>query len=102
MPQLLAFVGLIIGVALYWLLVRRRVFGRVTGIELGRMLSASNQVALTRIREAPRRKAAELAAIDNPPPPDMSPERRSGGDRRGGRDPWRGRGRRTGGDRRRT
>ena len=56
MPQLLAFVGLIIGVALYWLLVRRRVFGRVTGIELGRVLSASNQVALTRIRDAPRRR----------------------------------------------
>ncbi len=99
MPQLLAFVGLIIGVALYWLLVRRRVFGRVTGIELGRMLSASNQVALTRIREAPRRKVDELAAIDNPRI--VSPERRSGTDRRGGRDPWRGRGRRTGGDRRR-
>lgn len=101
MPQLLAFVGLIIGVALYWLLVRRRVFGRVTGIELARALSASNQVALTRIRDAPRRKADKLAAIDNPPPPGVSPERRSGDDRRGGRDPWRGRGRRTGGDRRR-
>jgi hypothetical protein len=101
MPQLLAFVGLIIGVALYWLLVRRRVFGRITGIELARALSASNEVALTRIRDEPRRKADDLAALDNPPPPDVSPERRSGNDRRGGRNPWRGRGRRAGGERRR-
>ena len=100
MPQILAFAGLIIGVALYWLLVRRRVFERVTGIELARAMSASNQVALTRIRDAPRRKADKAAAIDNSPPPDVSPERRSGDDRRGGRDIRRGRGRRAGGDRR--
>jgi hypothetical protein len=100
MPYLLAFVGLIIGAAAYWLLVRRRVFGRITRVELARALSASNQVALARIRDAPRRLADAVAAIDDRPGSEVVPERRSGTDRRGPREIWRGRGRRTGGDRR--
>jgi hypothetical protein len=98
-PHLLAFVGLIIGAALYWLLVRRRAFGRITG-DLARALTASNQVALARIRDAPRRRARAVAATDNPPATVAEAERRSGTDRRGPREVWRGRGRRTGGDRR--
>lgn len=99
MPHILALVGLIIGAALYWLLVRRRVIGRLSGADLARALSASNQVALTRIRDAPRRRADALAAVASGP--EVVAERRSGEDRRGGPEPRRGRGRRTGGDRRR-
>jgi hypothetical protein len=100
MPYLLAFVGLIIGAAAYWLLVRRRVFGRISGVELARALTASNQVALDRIRNAPRRRADTVAAIDDRPGAELIGDRRSGTDRRGPREIWRGRGRRTGGDRR--
>jgi hypothetical protein len=101
MPDTLAFVGLAIGAALYGLLVRRRVAGRMSGGELARALIASNQTALARIRDAPRRRAAAIAAIDERPGSEVIPERRSGEDRRAGREHRRGRGRRTGGDRRR-
>jgi hypothetical protein len=100
MPQLLAFAGLIIAAALYWLLVRRRVFGRISGVELARALTASNAVALARIRDAPRRRAHAAVTIASPATEEGA-DRRSGTDRRGPREVWRGRGRRTGGDRRR-
>lgn len=86
MPQILALVGLVIGAALYWLLVRRRVLGRITGSELARALVASNQVALARIRDAPRRRAEADGAIDDRPGSDLTPERRSGDERRSARD----------------
>ena len=101
MPDTLAIVGLVIGAALYWLLVRRRATGRMIGGELIRALHASNAVAMARIRAAPRHRSDALAAIDDRPGTEVVVERRSGDDRRGGRQPWRGRGRRTGGDRRR-
>lgn len=101
MPDTLALVGLTIGAALYWLLVRRRVAGRMSGGELARALIASNQVALTRIRDAPRRRAKAVATIDDRPGTEVVAERRSGEERRVGREHRRGRGRRTGGDRRR-
>ena len=101
MPHILALVGLIIGAALYYLLVRRRVIGRLSGADLARALSASNLVALARIRDAPRRRADALAVLESGPGAEVVPERRSGEDRRGDFEPWRGRGRRTGGDRRR-
>jgi len=101
MPDTLAFVGLAIGAALYWMLVRRRVVGRISGGELARAMIASNQTALARIRDAPRRRAEAIAAIDERPGSEVVPERRSGDDRRAGREHRRGRGRRTGGDRRR-
>jgi hypothetical protein len=101
MPDTLALAGLVIGAALYWLLVRRRASGRSIGGQMVRALQASNEIALARIRDGPRRRAEALAAIDDRPGSEVVAERRSGDDRRGGRQPWRGRGRRTGGDRRR-
>ena len=101
MLDILAFIGLIIGAGLYWQLVRRRVIGRVSGAELARQLNASNEVALARIRDAPRQRADAPPAITRQPAVDLDEERRTGTDRRGIAEQRRGRGRRTGGDRRR-
>ena len=100
MPDILVFIGLIIGAGLYWQLVRRRVIGRMGGAELARQLSASNEVALARIRDAPRQRADAPPAVRSQPAVELGDERRSG-ERRGIAEQRRGRGRRTGGDRRR-
>ena len=96
----LAFIGLLIGVLLYGLLVRRRVAERLGGLTMMRALAASNEVAVARIREATQRRRAELSGSEDRREVVVQ-DRRSGTDRRGRRDRRRGRGRRTGADRRR-
>jgi hypothetical protein len=100
--QLLALVGLVLGAALYLLLVRRRMTERVDRLTMSRALSASNEIALARMRDEPKIKAAALAAMeDRPGSGILVGDRRSGGDRRSENQAGRGRGRRSGGDRRR-
>lgn len=94
MPEVLALTGLVLGTVLYALLVRRRSLVR-SGIEsMSRALSASNDIALARLRGGfrPPPAAAEVTVV--------AEERRTGQDRRRARERRRGRGRRTGGDRR--
>jgi hypothetical protein len=95
MPELLALAGLVIATVLYSLLVRRRSLLRFGVDSMSRALSASNEVALERMRRGFRSEspAPEAAGIVT--------DRRSGKDRRGPEDRRRGRGRRTGADRRR-
>lgn len=101
--QVLALVGLVIGAALYALLLRRRRAERVQQLTMSRALSASNEIALARMRDAPRIRAAALAAVDEAPGLGiLVRDRRSGKDRRVETQAGRGRGRRAGGDRRRT
>ena len=100
--QVLALVGLVIGAALYALLLRRRVAERVELLTMSRALSASNEIALARMRDAPRLRAAALAAVEEAPGVGvLVRDRRSGDDRRVENQSGRGRGRRAGGDRRR-
>lgn len=99
--ELLALIGLVIGVALYALLVRRRALLRNIGASMARQLAASNEIALGRIRDATQRSAARAAARAEREAEGAFVERRSGFDRRIFYDRRRGRGRRTGGDRRR-
>jgi hypothetical protein len=100
--QLLALVGLVLGAALYALLLRRRMAERVEQLTMSRALTASNEIALARMRDAPRLRAAALAALDERPESGvMVQDRRSGQDRRVEIQAGRGRGRRSGGDRRR-
>ena len=101
MPYLLAFAGLLIAVSLYALMVRRRATVRTDGRELEEAMAISNQIGLSRIRDAPRRRADAVAAVDDRPGDEVIPERRSGVDRRDLDERRRGRGRRAGGDRRR-
>ena len=93
MPIILTLAALLIAAALYALLVRRRAWARFVGKELAN--------ALTRIREAPRRRAEAVAAVEARPGSPVAEERRTGFDRRETVENRRGRGRRTGGDRRR-
>ena len=60
--QLLALVGLVIGAALYALLLRRRMAERVEQLTMSRALAASNEIALARMRDAPRARAAAVAS----------------------------------------
>jgi hypothetical protein len=106
--QVLALVGLVIGAALYALLLRRRVAERVEQLTMSRALTASNEIALARVRDAPRVRAAAVAATAAVEVVDEAPgigvlvrDRRSGKDRRAENQAGRGRGRRAGGDRRR-
>ena len=101
--QLLALIGLVIGAALYALLVRRRGAERLDHVTMSRALTASNEIALARMREAPRARAEAIAGIDERTDPAVIvPDRRSGGDRRASGWSAQGRGRRSGGDRRRS
>ena len=61
--QLLALIGLVIGAGLYALLVRRRGAERLDHVTMSRALTASNEIALARMRDAPRVRAAALEAI---------------------------------------
>ncbi len=100
--QTLAVIGLVLGATLYFLLVRRRVAERLDGITMSRALAASNQIAMARIRNEPRDRAAALNASEDPPEVEAFVlERRAGTDRRAAYQRGRGRGRRSGGDRRR-
>lgn len=99
--QVLAVIGLVLGVALYALLVRRRVAERLDVVTMSRALAHSNAIALARIRNGPRDRAGALEAIDDRGDGvAIADERRSGTDRRAAKLRW-GRGRRSGGDRRR-
>ena len=100
MPIVLTLVGLLIAAALYALLVRRRAWARFSSRELASALTASNEIAMTRIREAPRRRAEAVAAVEARQASPAADERRTGVDRRETAENRRGRGRRTGGDRR--
>ena len=100
MPIILTLAGLLIAAALYALLVRRRAWARFSGRELANALTASNEIAMNRIREAPRRRAEAVAAVGNRPGSPVADERRTGIDRRESSENRRGRGRRAGGDRR--
>jgi hypothetical protein len=101
MPDLLALAGLLIAAGLYALLVRRRATSRTSGRELADALSISNEIGLSRLRDAPRRRADAVAALDDRPGDEVVPERRTGVERRDVDERSRGRGRRAGGDRRR-
>lgn len=102
MPELLALTGLLIATVLYALLVRRRSAVRVGIDTMGRALTASNEIALARIRTGigSKRVASPDVRSDWRDGINVT-DRRSGRDRRGSSDRRRGRGRRTGGDRRR-
>ena len=100
-PVLLTLAGLLIAAGLYAILVRRRATVRTDGRELEEAMAISNQIGLSRIRDAPRRRADAVAALDDRPGDEVTPERRSGVDRRDVDQHRRGRGRRAGGDRRR-
>ncbi len=95
MPELLALLGLVIATALYALLVRRRSIVRFGAETMSRAMSASNEVALTRLRGG----FGSQQAL--PEPAIIVTDQRSGLERRRGQDRRRGRGRRAGGDRRR-
>jgi hypothetical protein len=102
MPHILAITGLVIATLLYWMLVRRRSSVR-NGIQsMSRALSASNEVALSRIRGGLRAAVGPPKAADTGDWRDgiVVTDRRSGRDRRKWSDRRLGRGRRTGGDRR--
>jgi hypothetical protein len=101
MPILLVLAGLLIAATLYALLVRRRAWARLSGRELANALTVSNEIALARIRDTPRRRAEAVAAVEDRPGTAMIDERRTGTDRREAGEHRRGRGRRAGGDRRR-
>jgi hypothetical protein len=101
LPETLALVALLLGAALYALLVRRRAAGRLHGRDLASALTASNEIALDRLRNAPRQRAAAISALEERGVPEVVVEQRSGRDRRAGTHRGRGRGRRSGGDRRR-
>lgn len=61
--ELLALIGLVIGAGLYALLVRRRGVERLDHVTMSRALTASNEIALARMRDAPRARAAALEAL---------------------------------------
>jgi hypothetical protein len=94
MPEALALIGLVIATVLYALLVRRRTSIRAGIQSMARALSASNEVAMSRIRSGFRSEP-------DPEPARAPGDRRSGEDRRKFTDRRIGRGRRSGGDRRR-
>jgi len=99
--QVLAVIGLVLGVALYALLVRRRVAERLDVVTMSRALAHSNEIALARIRNVPHDRAGALEAIDDRGDVmAIADEQRSETDRRTSKLRW-GRGRRSGGNRRR-
>ena len=102
MPEILVLIGLVLATVLYALLVRRRSFVRFGVESMRRALSASNEIALTRIRSGfhPEPAPASDQAGDWRDGITLT-DRRSGEDRRKWYDRRRGRGRRAGGDRRR-
>ena len=100
MPESLAIVGLVLATLLYALLVRRRAEIRAGVLSLSRALSASNEIALGRLRTSFRGHKPDAAAPLIGPDGEPFDERRSGSERRRANERWRGRGRRTGGDRR--
>jgi hypothetical protein len=103
MPEILAITGLVLATLLYWMLVRRRSSVRLGVQSMSRALSASNEVALSRIRGGFRPpKAATAAETADWRDGIVVADRRSGRDRRKWNDRRIGRGRRTGGDRRRS
>lgn len=95
MPEGLVLVGLVIATILYALLIRRRSSIRAGVQSMAKALSASNEVAMARIRSRFRSEPEGTA-----PPTRVPGDRRSGEDRRKFIDRRIGRGRRTGGDRR--
>ena len=100
MPETLALVGLVMATILYALMVRRRAIGRFGALTLSRALAASNEIGLNRLAASMRRGARPAApevVVDGV----IVEERRTGDDRRRMNERWRGRGRRSGGDRRR-
>lgn len=100
MPETLAIVGLVLATVLYALLVRRRSFVRTGVLALSRALAASNEIALGRLRASSRPRNADVQASHDVPDEPGFVERRSGEDRRHIFQRRRGRGRRSGGDRR--
>jgi hypothetical protein len=102
MPEILALIGLVIGTVLYALLVRRRSVVRFGIATMTRALSASNEIALTRLRSGFRSEAPVVSAKTGDWRDGVTVvDRRSGEDRRRDNQRRRGRGRRAGGDRRR-
>jgi hypothetical protein len=101
MPEILALTGLVIATLLYALLVRRRSIVRFAIDSMSRALSASNEVAMARLRTFRGGSAAPAEDPGDWRDRIVVADRRSGKDRRRWFDRRRGRGRRTGGDRRR-
>jgi hypothetical protein len=101
MPQILAIAGLVLATVLYFMLVRRRSSVRHGIQSMSRALSASNEVALSRIRGGFRPPQAPSAGETGDWREGIVvTDRRSGSDRRKWTDRRLGRGRRQGGDRR--
>ena len=100
MPEILALVGLAVGTLAYFLLVRRRASVRSALASMSRALAASNETALQRLhlKPSPEARAAQAAARDGI----IDADRRSGTDRRETNHRRFGRGRRSGGERRRS
>ena len=101
MPETLALVGLVMATLLYALMVRRRAIGRFGALTLSRALTASNEIALSRLHLSTRRRNAGPATPEVVVDGVIVEERRTGDDRRQTNERRRGRGRRSGGDRRR-
>lgn len=101
MPIALVLAALLIAATLYALLVRRRAWYRLSGRELADALTVSNEIALGRLRNAPRLRAEAIAAVEDRAGAEVVDERRTGVERREVGEHRRGRGRRSGGDRRR-
>ena len=102
MPQILAITGLVLATLLYFMLVRRRSSVRHGIQSMSRALSASNEVALSRIRGSFRPPATPPVEEEDWRDGIVVTDRRSGRDRRKWSDRRLGRGRRTGSDRRRS
>jgi hypothetical protein len=100
MPQILAITGLVLATLLYFMLVRRRSSVRQGIQSMSRALSASNEVALSRIRGSFRPPATTAVETEDWRDGIVVTDRRSGRDRRKWSDRRLGRGRRTGSDRR--
>jgi len=100
MPQILAISGLVLATLLYFMLVRRRSSVRHGIQSMSRALSASNEVALSRIRGSFRPPATSAVEKEDWRDGIVVTDRRSGRDRRKWSDRRLGRGRRTGSDRR--
>ena len=99
--EILAVVGLLLGATLYALLVRRRANERFDTLTMSRALTASNEIALSRIHNRPRERTGAPEPLEDRPSDETAvPEPRS---ERGLRFGWgrsRNRGRRAGDKRR--
>lgn len=84
MVEVLTVIGLVIGVAAYALLIRRRGWFRAHASADRRELAASNAIGMARLRDASRLRAQALASKEDVRTAVIVPDRRSGKERRNG------------------